>query len=89
SASTDNIEIYGLAPYKYLTLIARPEPENSILEIEKGFSQKNRGITLAILGNFDIEKNTYHRAVKNAASNEVKFLGPIYDKTIVQALRFY
>jgi len=79
----------GLEPGRYLTLIARPEPENSILEIVKGFSKKPHGFYLAVLGDYDVENNAYHRAVKNAASNEVKFLGPIYDKALVQSLRFH
>ncbi len=76
----------GLAPGKFLTLIARAEPENSILEAVTGFSARPRGVTLAVLGKYD-EANAYHRAVKAAASGEVKFLGAIYDKTVLRALR--
>lgn len=78
----------GLEPGHYLTLIARPEPENSILEVVSGFSAKPRQCTLAVLGNYD-ERNAYHRAVKAAAGPEVRFLGAIYDKTVVQALRYH
>ena len=83
------VRALGLEPGRYLTLIARPEPENSILEVVQGFSQKRRGLVLAILGDYDVEGNAYHRAVKEAASDEVRFLGPIYDKEVVQALRFH
>jgi glycosyltransferase involved in cell wall biosynthesis len=79
----------GLEPGRYLTLIARAEPENSILEVVRGFSQKRRGFCLAVLGDYDVEHVAYHRDVKQAASDEVKFLGPIYDKAAVQALRFH
>jgi glycosyltransferase involved in cell wall biosynthesis len=41
-----------------------------------------------VLGNYEAG-NAYHRAVKAAASTEVVFAGAIYDKTIVQALRFH
>jgi glycosyltransferase involved in cell wall biosynthesis len=78
----------GLEPGRYLTVVARPEPENSLLEIVQGFSSKPRGLDLAVLGNYSID-NAYHRAVKAAASNEVKFVGAIYDKPVVQALRFH
>lgn len=77
---------YGLVPGRYLTLIARPEPENSILEVVEGFSRKTRGIDLAVLGNYS-EGNAYHRAVRAAASSEVKFLGAIYEKPVLHALR--
>ncbi len=78
----------GLEPGRFLTLIARAEPENSIIEAVAGFSARPRGVTLAVLGKYD-EANAYHRAVKAAASGEVKFLGAIYDKTVLHALRGY
>jgi glycosyltransferase involved in cell wall biosynthesis len=80
------VRALGLEPGRYLTLVARAEPENSILEVVTGFSAKPRGMVLAVLGNYS-DANPYHRAVKAAASNEVRFLGAIYDKPVVQALR--
>lgn len=78
----------GLEPGRYLTLVARPEPENSLLEVVQGFSARPRGLQLAVLGNYSAD-NAYHRAVQEAAGNEVKFLGAIYEKPVVQALRFH
>lgn len=86
-ASAELLEPYGLEPGKYATLIARPEPENSILEIVRAFSRKPRGMKLAILGNYQPEIVAFHRAVKAAASEEVCFLGAIYDKSVLAALR--
>ena len=88
TAPTAPVEALGLQPGQFLTVIARPEPENSLLEIVTGFSAKARGLTLVVLGNYD-DNNAYHRAVKAAASAEVRFVGAIYDKTVVQALRFH
>ncbi|MDH4481146.1 MAG: DUF1972 domain-containing protein [Rhodoferax sp.] len=85
---TSPVLALGLQPGKYLTVIARPEPENSLLEIVAAFSRQPRGVQLAVLGNYS-DANPYHRAVKAAASAEVKFLGAIYDKTVVQALRLH
>lgn len=82
------VRALGLEPGRYLSLIARPEPENSILEVVQGFSRRPRGVKLAVLGNY-AESNAYHRAVKAAASAEVVFLGAIYEQPIVQALRFH
>ena len=87
-APEDAVHAHGLRPNKFLTLIARPEPENSIFEMVKGFSVKPRGYQMAVLGCYD-DDNFYHRAIKSAASAEVKFLGAIYDKPVVQALRFH
>jgi len=77
---------YGLESCRYWTLIARPEPENSLLEIVQGFSCKKRGIQMVVLGELKND-DAYHRKVIAAASNEVIFLGAIYDKKIVQTLR--
>jgi glycosyltransferase involved in cell wall biosynthesis len=82
------VRALGLEPGRYLTLVARAEPENSILEVVTGFSRKPRGMRLAVLGNYS-ETNAYHRAVKAAAGPEVSFLGAIYDKPVVQALRVH
>jgi glycosyltransferase involved in cell wall biosynthesis len=41
-----------------------------------------------VLGNYD-EGNAYHSAVQAAASKEVVFLGAIYDRPVVQALRYH
>jgi glycosyltransferase involved in cell wall biosynthesis len=79
----------GLESGRYWTVIARAEPENSILEIVSAFSRKSRGVKLAILGRYEPDRNVYHRAVQAAASDEVVFLGAIYDPQIVKALRFH
>ena len=79
----------GLQRGEYLTLIARPIPENSILEMVSGFSAKVRGKKLVVLGNFDAGLDPYHAQVLAAASAEVQFVGAIYDPEIVKALRFH
>jgi glycosyltransferase involved in cell wall biosynthesis len=78
----------GLNPGRFATVIARAEPENSLLEIVTGFSQEKRGIDLVVLGKYD-RNHAYQRRVLDAASDEVKFVGAIYDKAVVSALRFH
>lgn len=80
---------HGLQPGSYLTLICRPIPENSILELVRGFSRTHRGYKLALLGEYTPKEDPYHRRVMDAASEEVVFLGSIYDKAQVEALRFH
>lgn len=89
AAPIEAVSALGLEPGKYLTVIARAEPENSLLEIVTGFSSKARGLKLAVLGKYEPEKNAYHRAVLAAAGPEVVFVGAIYDKAVVRALRFH
>lgn len=80
------VRALGLMPGRFMTVVARPEPENSILEVVQGFSRRPRGMTLAVLGNYNPNVR-YHAKVQAAAGPEVKFLGSIYDKPVVQALR--
>lgn len=85
-ASEEPVRALGLTPGRYLTVVARAEPENSVLEVVQGFSSRPRGVRLAVLGNY-LDDDAYHRSVKAAAGEEVSFLGAIYDKAVVQALR--
>ena len=87
-ASVQPLRDLDLEPGKYSTVIARPEPENSLLEIVEGFSRAPRGHTLVVLGDFD-EKNRYHQRVLAAASAEVLFAGAIYDKPTLTSLRYH
>ena len=79
---------FNLEPSKFITIVARPEPENSILEMVKAFSRKKRGVKLVVLGRYDAS-HAYQKKVMDAASAEVIFPGAIYDKQILEALRFY
>jgi len=79
----------GLEPNRYLSLICRPIPENSILQLVQGFSTQPRDHKLLILGAYEPEKDPYHAAVLEAASQDVVFAGSIFDPAIVQPLRFH
>ncbi len=88
AADQSKLAALGLEADDYSIVIARAEPENSLLEIVQGFSRQPRGHKLVVLGNYS-DGNAYHRAVKAAASGEVIFPGAIYDIDVVSALRFY
>jgi len=89
SANLAVLEKYNLLPNRYVILIARLEPENSILEIVKGFCHQTRPEKLVVLGDYDPTSNNYHRKIIDAANSNVLFLGAIYDEEIINALRFY
>ena len=78
----------NLEPGQFFTLIARPEPENTVLELVRAFSAKTRGAKLVVLGKYD-RSHPYQRQVLNAAGPEVVIPGPIYDKSVLAALRFH
>lgn len=77
----------GVCSDDYFLVIARPEPENSILEIVRAFSRTSRGIKLVVLGNLSPESNHYHAEIIGSASPECIFPGAIYGPENVAALR--
>jgi glycosyltransferase involved in cell wall biosynthesis len=87
-APTGPVTALGLRPGGYLTLICRPIPENSILELVQGFSAERRDTRLVLLGDYRRD-DPYQAAVLDAASDEVEFPGSIYDPATVGALRFH
>ncbi len=90
NADKSVLEKYNLIEKKYFLVIARAEPENSILEIVKGFCfNSKRTEKLVILGNYDFQQNDYHKRVKEAANENVLFLGAIYDSLAVSSLRYF
>ncbi len=89
AAEAGTLEPLGLAPRGYALVIARPEPENSILEMVRAFARRRRGCRLVVLGVFEPERSDYQRRVLEAASDEVLFPGAIYDGRLVGALRFH
>lgn len=80
------LEKLDLLSGEFSVVIARPEPENSILEIVAAFSESIRHHKLVVLG--DIQNGgSYCAQVMKAASTEVVFAGPIYDSDYLAALR--
>ena len=82
------IEHLNIKSKKFFSVVARIEPENNILPIIKAFSAKKRSVNLLVLGNIDRNKE-YDISILNAASDEVIFTGAIYDRKIVQAIRYH
>lgn len=87
-ASTIPLRQLGLESGKYVLVDALAQPENSLLEIVQAFSQAQRQHQLVVVGALD-DDNPYHQRVLVSASNEVKFIGPIHDKTTLRALRYH
>ena len=83
------LQEYSLEKGNYAIVVARAEPENSLLEIVKAFSQKTRNSKLIVLGQYQADTKSYHRQVLKAASEEVIFPGAIYDSNKLNALRFF
>ena len=82
------LEAWHLAPRGYGLVIARPEPENSVLEIVRAWSAVPRPWPLVVLGAYE-PSHPYHAAVRAAAGPDVRFAGAVYDPAVVQALRHH
>jgi glycosyltransferase involved in cell wall biosynthesis len=79
---------YGLSINQYVLVIARPEPENGLLEIVQTWSKVKRPYKLVILGRYN-PNNPYHSSVISHASEDVIFLGAVYNQDVLKALRVY
>jgi hypothetical protein len=88
SAERSLIEPFGLLPDGYTLVIARPEPENYILEIVRAYSARPRSRPLVVLGSYT-RRVRYQRHVLDAARSDTMFPGAIYDRSTVDALRYF
>lgn len=78
---------YELQPYTYNMLIARMEPENNIETIIKGHIESNTEMPLLVIGKTENQYGQY--LVSEYKNDSVRFLGGIYDITVINNLRYY
>ena len=79
---------WGLEPRQYLLVVARPEPENHILEIIEGYLQYHGPWSLVIAGVIP-GATPYQRRLLELAGARVRFIGGVYDERLLQGLRFH
>lgn len=70
----------------YDLVIARLEPENNIKKILRGFIHSDINRNLLVIGNADTEYGEYLKNISQGHDNII-FLGSIYDKDCLDALR--
>jgi glycosyltransferase involved in cell wall biosynthesis len=79
---------FGLYKYKYFLVIARFEPENNISEILAGYIESKTDLPLILIGNY--KNKTGEKILKEYDGyKNTKFLGGIYDKNILDNLRYF
>lgn len=88
TSTIEYLQQFNLQPNQYYLVIARPEPENSIFEIVTAFVQSNSNRKLVLLGKYS-QSVAYQARILNISDKRIVFLGAIYDRTIVSALRYY
>lgn len=75
----------GLSPYHYDVLVSRLEPENNIKEIIEGYMGRQGPRPLVVIGNLD--KRPYVNKLREMADDRIVFLGGVYDREKLAALR--
>jgi len=78
---------FGLTKFRYFLVICRLEPENNVEAIIDGFLQSESKDDLVIIGGTNTPLG--RKLEKKISSENVKFLGAIYNKAILNSLRHY
>jgi glycosyltransferase involved in cell wall biosynthesis len=82
------IEEWDLQPDGYYIVVCRLEPENHVFEIVEGFERSNSSLPLVVLGNIE-NPNAYVRTLLKHSSPRVRFIGTVFDRKKLEALRSY
>jgi glycosyltransferase involved in cell wall biosynthesis len=82
------LSAWGLQAHRYMLVVARPEPENHILEIIRGYGMHGGDWPLVIVGDVS-GATTYQQQLRQQASERVRFVGGIYDAGQLASLRVH
>lgn len=78
----------GLHSGHYHLIVARPEPENHVLEIIRGYLQYTGPEPLIVVGAVTAD-TPYGRALLQHATDRVRFVGGVYDPARLRCLRVH
>jgi glycosyltransferase involved in cell wall biosynthesis len=81
------LDEYSIGEYKYYMLVARLEPENNIETTIDGHILSGTDFPLLVVGNHSTHYGTFLK--QKYPSEKVRFVGGIYSKPKLDALRFY
>jgi rhamnosyltransferase len=82
----DYLTSLKLTPNNYYLIVCRLEPENNVHMIIDGYNKSNTKKPLVIVGN--LTHNEYVNTLINAKTSKIFFLGGIYEKKKLMALRY-
>jgi glycosyltransferase involved in cell wall biosynthesis len=80
------LSTWELQPSAYALVVARPEPENHVLEIVQGHLKHRGEWPLVVVGDVT-GVNAYQRQLLSLASTNVRFIGGVYDPVLLTCLR--
>jgi glycosyltransferase involved in cell wall biosynthesis len=78
----------GLEPKSYYVVVCRFEPENHVREIVQGFKASRSKFKLVLVGD-SASPSAYVATLTEMRDHRVHFLGTIYDKERLSALRYH
>lgn len=78
----------NLHPNQYYLIVCRLEPENHVLEIIKGVAASESKLPLVVVGNNKTD-TPYIKMLKALNNRHILFIGAVYDKAKLRALRYY
>lgn len=86
--SADALTRWGLRTGGYVLVVARPEPENHLLEIVEGHARSACDWPLVVVG--DVKPVTpYQKRLLALASDRVRLIGGVYDPAMLTGLRLH
>jgi glycosyltransferase involved in cell wall biosynthesis len=82
------LDEWGLRSFDYYISVCRLEPENHVLEIVEGYERSGSLLPLLILGNIQ-NPNPYVRRLLAKTSERIRYLGTVFDREKLEALRYH
>jgi len=82
------LDEWGIESGGYYLVVARIEPENHLREIIEGFMHSATTNPLIVVGNHALGTG-YAKDLRACGDARVRFVGGVYDKERLQALRYY
>lgn len=73
---------------KYYVVVCRLEPENHVEEIIGGYKKSNSSFPLIVVGNYNLNTK-YVKKLLSLGDKNTRFVGAVYKKELLKALRYY
>lgn len=81
------VSAYNIAVQQYFLLVARLEPENNIEIILDGYILSEDSRPFLVIGNAETKYGKFLQ--KKFSNKNIRFLGGIYNKNVLDSLRYY
>ncbi len=79
---------WNLASNDYYLIVCRLEPENHVLEVVRAFQRSRSRKQLVVVGNHFVG-NSYVKTLCSIEDTRIRFIGPVYERERVTALRWH